>query len=38
MGHADKSMIDTVYGKYPHGLEKELAAIKDYFGEDFWRE
>jgi len=36
MGHADKSMIDTVYGKYIEGLEKDTSAIKDYYGEDFW--
>lgn len=36
MGHGDKSMIDTRYGKYVTGLEKDLEAIKEYFGEDFW--
>jgi integrase len=36
MGHADKSMIDNIYGKYTHGTEKEIPAIKEYFGEDFW--
>lgn len=36
MGHADKSMIDKIYGKYKHGTEKEIPAIKEYFGEDFW--
>ena len=36
MGHADKSMIDTVYGKYIEGLEKDTTAIKDYYGKDFW--
>jgi hypothetical protein len=36
MGHADKSMIDTQYGKYVTSLEKDLEGIKEYFGEDFW--
>ena len=36
MGHVDKSMIDTRYGKYVTGLEKDLEGIKEYFGEDFW--
>ncbi len=36
MGHADKSMVDTIYGKYIDGLEEDLPAIKGYFGEDFW--
>jgi integrase len=38
MGHADKAMIDRVYGKYVNFLEKDRQAIKDYFGEDFWGE
>jgi len=37
MGHADKSKIDTVYGKCVNDLEKDADAIKDYYGEDFWR-
>lgn len=36
VGHCDKSMIDTVYGKYKNGTEKEIELIKEYFGEDFW--
>ena len=38
MGHVDKSMIDNVYGRYINGIEEDLEAIKDYFGEDFWGE
>lgn len=38
MGHADKSMIDKIYGKYVDKLEKDADAIKAYFGEDFWGE
>ncbi len=37
MGHADKSMIDKLYGKYVNALEKDADAIKEYFGEDFWK-
>lgn len=36
MGHADKSMIDKIYGKYVDELEKDAEDIKEYFGEDFW--
>jgi len=35
MGHADKSMIDSRYGKYVNGLERDRRAIKEFFGEDF---
>ena len=38
MGHADKDMIDRVYGKYVTFLEKDRQDIKDYFGEDYWGE
>ena len=38
MGHAGKSMIDRVYGKYTSMLERERRAIKEYYGEDFWGE
>jgi len=38
MGHADKSMIDKIYGKYKNFLERDAAAIKDYYGQDFWGE
>jgi len=37
MGHADKSMVDRVYGKYREGLEKERKAMQDYYGKDFWK-
>ena len=36
MGHANKSTIDKVYGKYREALEKDEEAMKDYYGEDFW--
>lgn len=35
MGHSNKNMIDTVYGKYRQGLVEEREAILDYLGEDF---
>lgn len=35
MGHADKSMIDRVYGNYRDGLVDEREQILDYFGESF---
>jgi hypothetical protein len=31
-------MIDRVYGKYVHFLEKDRQAIKNFFGEDYWGE
>ena len=36
MGHANKSIIDKVYGKYREALEKDKEAMKDHNGEDFW--
>lgn len=37
MGHADKSMVDRVYGKYREGLEKDRKAMQEYYGKDFWK-
>lgn len=36
MGHADKSLIDKVYGKYRKAIERFKEDIKAYYGEDFW--
>jgi len=36
MGHKESDMIDRIYGKYINDLEKDLKAIKKYYGEDFW--
>lgn len=35
MGHADKSMIDRVYGKYRDGIEGEKDLILTFYGSDF---
>jgi integrase len=37
MGHADKSMVDKVYGKYREGIEHERKQILCFYGEDFAR-
>ena len=36
MGHAANKLVDAVYGLYVNGLERDLDAIKEYYGEDFW--
>ena len=35
MGHANKQMIDSVYGNYRKGLVEERPRILDFLGEDF---
>lgn len=37
MGHGDESLIDKVYGKYREALEKFEEALKNYYGDDFWK-
>lgn len=35
MGHGSKQMVYEVYGDYVEGLEKDKAAIIEYFGTDY---